>query len=266
METEKPRPKAAGAWKAARDLSQSFPGNATAQWVAATLYLYLDRASAKQAKEEKVPHDPKRTLARAGSIVGTLFLIGVVWLTIYVSVEDHKSVRVLDTPAVAEITDVEERRVETDDSWETHCTLTYRYTAGSKSYATVHPVSSKSLCRWKTGQEIEITYDSANPALSTVQEPQIKWVTTKVPWIAGGIVAAVTLTILVAVGLRKRRKQQANRWLEEIPKEELAPEEFPPLARKFNALFSQGEAPTNVTSDELLKVLDESYRATRRKE
>ena len=80
-----------------------------------------------------------------------------------------------DTPAVALITGINEARESRgENGTRKTCQLESSYTANGEEFEVVHPVLSPKLCQRKVGNEIKVTYDSADPSKVSIQERSIQ--------------------------------------------------------------------------------------------
>lgn len=135
--------------------------------------------------------------------------------------EEETTFKPLGPSAAGTITQVEER-VQRDAEGEKHtrCKINYSYTVEETTYSGSIPNWAAGYCAIESGQKIRISYDLANPALSTVVDPAFKKLNS-LPWwsllIVGGLLAVSVRLYWNTFRFRSFAKRlQANTEGEEV--------------------------------------------------
>ena len=165
-----------------------------------------------------------------------------------------------DTPGVAVITGVNEKR-ESDGDYGTRttCQVEYAYEADGEEFEVVHPVFSPKLCKWKVGNEINVTYDSANPAKVSIQEKSIQKA-RGIPWMG-----FVFLILVVGLGSlppaqRLRMRKLTRSLMAESPTTPPDPQAVPRLATRLVRRLRKVGGGKQPSDDEINRALGANFR------
>ena len=132
--------------------------------------------------------------------------------------------------------------------------ITYAYDVDGKEYEETLAMFSHKLCRWDVGDSIAVTYDSANPSVSSIQEKSIQEART-LPW--RQMFFGVLLLGFMGFALYKHYKRQ--KFTKEIQKNAPAypydPQAVPRLAFEFTELIAPGAGSRALSDNEVRQAL-----------